>query len=116
MSYKTRFCLLALLLCSLCFLPPARGADPTIPWNPKFTPAIRQAQALRLARQRLGSAGRHLRCWSATLHSYRKDHTAGEWRLRFTDKHRKNEKEVVVAFRKGRPDATVRVYHGTVAR
>jgi hypothetical protein len=120
MRHKTSFRLLcAGLLCLsllLCFLRPAGAADTSIDWNPKFTPSLPRAQALRLARRHLGEKPEQSRLEGEHLVSMDKSHSAGEWRFQFADARHKNHREVVVAFRKDRQKATVRVYHGAVAR
>jgi hypothetical protein len=94
-----------------------------MPWNPKFTPKVSRAQALRLASEGLGLEAQNLLCRSAGLVSMNKKYTAGEWRLWFVDKQgtlkvarRPIVKEVVVSFSKDRPNASVKVYNGVVAR
>ena len=94
-----------------------------MPGNPKFTPKVSRAQALRLASKGLGPEAWNLLCWGAGLVSMNEKYTAGEWRLWFVDKQgslkvarRHIVKEVVVSFSNDRPDALVKVYNGVVAR
>lgn len=113
---KTSFRLLCLCL-FLCFLRPAGASDTSRPWNPKFTPAVGRAQAQRLARQYLGRAGRHLRLLGSSLVSTSTNYSAGEWRVDFTQKRGSPpEVEVVVAFRKGKPNAAIRLYNSPMER
>ena len=106
-----------------CCVRTAGAADPSMPWNPKYTPKVSRAQALRLAGKGLGLEARNLLCRAGHLVSLNEKYTAGEWRLWFVDKRgslkvarRPVVKEVVVSFSKDRPDASVQVYNGPVAR
>ena len=122
MSRVTYLRLLWLVLL-FCCMRTADAADPSMPWNPKFTPKVSRAQALRLASKGLGREAQYLLCRGAGLVSMNEKYTAGEWRLWFVDKQgslkvarRPIVKEVVVSFSKDRPNASVKVYNGVVAR
>jgi hypothetical protein len=122
MSRLTYLRLLWLVLL-FCCMRTAHGADWSMPWNPKFTPKVSRAQALRLASKGLGREAQYLLCRGAGLVSMNEKYTAGEWRVAFVDKQGRLKvarrpiiKEVVVSFSKDRPDASVKVYNGVVAR
>jgi hypothetical protein len=87
-----------------------------MPWNPKFSPAVSRAQAIRIARKYLGREAREFSSASTTLVSMTKDHAAGEWRVTFGGKPHSIGTQVVVAFHKGRLNSGIRVFRGAMAR
>ena len=123
MSRITYLRLLWLVLLFCCMRTADAAADPSMPWNPKFTPKVSRAQALRLASKGLGQEAQNLLCRHAGLVSMNEKYTAGEWRLDFVDKEgrlkvarRPIVKEVVVSFSNDRPNASVKVYNGVLPR